>query len=71
MNFRKVHSLFILARVFEGGLLTHDGSVPTRLADGQSQRRMENMRLHGKIKQLTQQQLSTIFDRKMICGIII
>jgi hypothetical protein len=56
--------LFILARAFKGGLLTHDGSVPSLMADWHSQPRMENMRLHRKIKQLTQQQLSMISIEK-------
>jgi hypothetical protein len=70
-NFNKVHSLFILARAFEGSLLTHDRSVPSLMADRHSQPRMENMRLHRKIRQLRQQPLSTISDRRMIYCFII
>jgi hypothetical protein len=45
--------LFILARGFERGLLTHDRSVPSLMADRHSSSRMENMRSRRKIKQLT------------------
>jgi hypothetical protein len=45
--------LFILARAFEGGLFTHDESVPSLIADRHRQPRLENMRLYRKIRQLT------------------
>jgi hypothetical protein len=41
------------------------------MTDWHGPHRMENMQLHRKIRQLTQQQLSTISDRKIICYVII